>query len=716
MRITTYKKGGNSLNPLVKILLFLVILSLFVMPVSAFTDDFEDKDILDWNVISGVWVAGNGTGIEGINDYYLFNNQVSGATSEIEIQTTGVIDKYIEFNFKTSGSANLGGASTATTHIYLFDDGVTSHGFTISATSTTQDIDVIGWSYNPYSLSADTWYKIAVTRTITNIKVDIYDISGALLDTQTSAYTWLPNADKISIDSTAFIGGSISIYIDNIFTSNVAPETINSIGWGEDQYIEGDTASYTWVLQNSAWQNLIYKYRVQVLYDGVEIESNKVSQTGTRYVDVDTAGTYTANLQYSGLIFTNWVGIDTDTVHVIPEVDSVINVPDKSAIKTNFTATYIYGSSVNLPIINIKELQNDFTYKIIDTKILPEVIAGTTYTTNLSISKIGNFVADLYDNGQGKSFATDAIQTNFVYIPPSDVVITSYINTTENIYSLGGIISGDYAIDDSNYTDYHTKLEVYNVDKDVVSFSFIPLHQIDSFDISVSEYDIYTDGANSYPVNTNFLAGQNAVRLASYNTDGALNSIITQKNITLSVTDSEGYGLTLSKYIVEENEIFAIKAISPVQADIVIHPLSILGVSDYTIKINGSSQITHAIGLKDTYLISLVSGGEVKATQIIKVLEGTEIITPPDGEIIPDTTLQDNTNTLLNSPYLIGLFIMAVFLAIGATRGIGGMIVTGSMGLGIVCYMGIFPWVLLVIEVLVVAALFSKGLIDLSGD
>ena len=130
--------------------------------------------------------------------------------------------------------------------------------------------------------------------------------------------------------------------------------------------------------------------------------------------------------------------------------------------------------------------------------------------------------------------------------------------------------------------------------------------------------------------------------------------------------------------------------------------------------INGSGYLNYAISEIGTYRIALSAGGEYINYQYITVHKSKEIIV--DDEIIPDTTFQDNTTSLLNSPYLIGLFIMCVFLAIGATNGIGGTIVTGSIGLGIVCYMGIFPWILLVIEVLVVAVLMGKGIINLSGD
>lgn len=704
-------------------------------------DDFSSSSVIGMNA---VWTQAD----TNIDTSYGIQSQSSFPTDEYTIKvtrpslsetinttslgtgTTGNESGFVRWNRNDIFDSNFG-LYQAT--LYRESDVLANTYFSIFDTTIQGSVD---WEKDSYTIDESS----AIGYSITNGDLSVYTYTLRVIDSlQQIKESYILNSYS-GIKSPNLAGYSTGTYYAVLSRKNKATSKVDDfafdtveisaegvtpssyINFGLDQYTIGDMASYTfnWADDDTSFWT---RERIVIEKDGVILDRINAELSGTRYLDMDKLGRYSISLiSYGLLTYGNPVIHASDNVECIESLDSYINVPSTTAIKTNFTAMYLYGSTPISPIINIKVLQNDYTYKVIDTKILPLAVAGTTYTINLSISSlspIGYYVVELYDNGQGKSFATDTIKTTYAYIPPSDVVLSSYVNTTDSIYSLGGIISGSYAIDDTNYTDYYTKLQVYNIDKDIISFSFIPLHQVDNFDIPItnSELDFYSDGVNRYLISTNFLAGQNAVRLASYNDDGSLNEVIIQKNITLSIINDEGYGLTLSKYTVDETEIFAIKVITPVQASIVIHPLTLMGISDTIILINGSTQMSYAIGIADTYTISLVSGGETKITQIIKVFEGEEIIAPIDeDDIIPDTTFQDNTTNLLNSPYLIGLLIMALFLGIGSTKGIGGMIVTGSMALGIVCYMGIFPWILLVIEVLVVAALMAKGMINLAGD
>jgi len=465
-------------------------------------------------------------------------------------------------------------------------------------------------------------------------------------------YAVLSRIHKITgkIDDFAFDTTTIS-------AEGVTPPSY--INWGADQYTIGDTAVYTWSWAEddlSIWK----RERVVIMKDGVVLDRINAGDYGTRYLDADEIGGYSASLiSYGLLTYSNPIIYATDNMDVHEPIDSFINVPQESATKTNFTATYLYGSSPINPIINIKELQNDYSYKIIDTKILPPASGGTTYTTNLSISQVGYFVIDLYDNGKGKSLATDTIQTNFVYIPPTDVILSSYIEATESTYGLGSVISGVYGMDDTNFTDYHPKLEVYNYDKDVTSFSFPIAHQLDSFDIPISDDLFYSDGENTHVVNTNFLTGDNCVRLSTYNTDGTLNEIVAYDNFTISATDSEGYSLTLSRYTVEEEDSFTIKAITPTEAVIRVHPLTLMGVSDELITVNATINFPYSIGVSDTYLISLEVNDQTKITQMLKVLPQTTILDPTvdeDDEIVTLGTIE-MIITFLSMPAFWGMII-----------------------------------------------------------
>lgn len=586
-------------------------------------------------------------------------------TTSLGTGTTGNESGFVRWNRNDIFGSNFGLYQAL---LYRESNLLDSTTFSIFDTTIQGAVD---WQYDLYTIADSP----AIQYTVTNGDFSVYSYSLKIVDSnaqlkdsfvisQTTGYKY-PNIASYTtggyfaiLSRTHKTTGAIDDFAyDTVIITAEGYTPSSYINFLADQYTLGDTATYNWNW-NEDDTSIYHRERIVIEKDGVVLDRINTGDTGIRFLDMDELGSYRISLiSYGLLTYSNPITYATDTVNSIERIDSYINVPQEAALKTNFTATYLYGSTPTTPVINIKQLQNDYTYKIIDTKILPSATAGVTYTTDISISSVGSYVIDLYDNGKGESLATDTIFINYVYIPPSDIVLSSYIDTTMTNYSYGGVISGSYAIDDVNYTDYHTKVEVYNVDKDIISFAYEPLHQIDSFDIPISDFDIYSDGDTSYPVDTNFLSGNNRVQLSAYNADGTLNEVIAHKNITISATDEEGYGLTLSKYTVEENEIFAIKAITPVQASIVIHPLTLMGVSDTTILINGTTQMSYALGIEDTYSISLVSSGETKATQIIKVLEGEEIQPPVDDDVTPTQGTIEMVIMFLSMPAFWGMII-----------------------------------------------------------
>lgn len=736
MRITTYKKGGNSLNPLIRLSIFLmIILCLFVMPVSAFVDDFDDKEIIsDWNIITGTWSVLNTTSISGADDYYAYNvNSVTGSTNEMYRSVSGDYS-YYEIDMKAYASLNLGGASKES---FVFSsNGVTNHSINLqvnypTGAGTYALISGDGFTYSTVSLTSPVaigylttdWYHIEITTTTNNIKVEIFDINNNLIDSQTNAYTPLDDSNRIILKNSYTSVGNANGYFDNILLSSVSPSTVSGINWDLDQYIEGDTASYTWSLQNSFWWDLIYKYRIQILKNGVEVDTVSVSQTGNGYHDVSTAGVYMVKLQYSGLIITNWIDIDTDSVNVIPVVDSYINVPQTEYTGNSFEISYLYGRTPILPFLKVSKRQIDNTYVDTDWINLIDygIIAGTTYTPNLTIYESGTYLIGIYDvdlvsDDNSLLVASDTIRIFYQDAIEQIIITKSKIDTNNiSIIGLGDTLTGNYQVDSINYTNTSVRLEIYNYENDIISFSIPRQKQKGTYQAPLSNqeyFNEYIDGVNTvYKVDSLFYTGNNQVRLAGYNSDGTYNQTIIFVNVTIDYVNSAGYSLILSKYSVVQSEEFLISVICPTESTLNIWNNEGMHIKEFVI--SGNKDIKFSLPDIDKYYFSLQDpSGNLQASQQLTVLEGiTEEIVIDEG-----TTMQDNTNALLNSPYLIGLLIMAVFLAVGAASGIGGMIVTGSMGLGIVCYMGIFPWILLVIEVFVVAILLAKGAINLSGE
>lgn len=598
------------------------VFCLFVMPVSAFSDDFEDQDILDWNVISGVWIAGNGTGITGINDYYLYNNQGVGAVSEIEIETTGVTNNYIEFNFKSV--ANLGGASTATTHIYLFDNDVSSHGFTISSTSTTQEIDADGWAYNPYSLSANTWYKIAITRTASNIKVDIYDLSDNLLDTQTSAYTLLSNADRIRVDNQAFIGGSISIFIDNIYTSNVAPTTVTGINWDENEYVIGEQGRYEWALSNSFWDDLFTSYSVVILKNGEQVKFSKVSQVGRGFYNFEDVGEYTAKIRSAPISLFNivWTDVDTDTTRVYDTVDSSIFVPQTVAAGVPFDIEYNYGFSPLFPKIIYQHFEDGQWDYISSWKDISDEdnLLKTTYYVNDSLSRIGEHRIILADDEKGE-VASIAFNVIFVDRPIEQNVTSSLITVDDNTLYWGEFATGTYKIDNNNYSNYLTRIDVYDETLEYIVGSISVNEQVGNY---------YTDFIRS--------AGNKSLQLVAYNISNNKVAVLDSVNISVTSTTAGGYSLTSNVDTISVNQEYTLSIVSPGSCELVVYNVD--SAEPYeTFSLSGSISL-NLIAHDDVgkMLIRLRDDtGKTVVTKIITVIAGAVVV------IEDDTTPTQNT-------------------------------------------------------------------------
>jgi len=631
------------------------IFCLFVMPVSAFEDDFNDDSIIDWTVVSGVWYTKNSSSIDGADDYYLYadTTKVGGGT-ETETIYKAVSDgdnDYISFNFKISNSFTQS-VIYSNSYFRFNDDGSSYNGLYVYllGTGTTAYLRGDGFSYTEVSISKNVWYEVTIEIDGNTAVITLYDVNGAQIDQQTISYTPISNPDRITV-SNAVIGqtgetGTTYFSIDNIYTSALSPSTVSGITWNEDQYIEGDTASYSWVLENSFWQDLIYKYRIQILKDGVEIDTVKVAQAGTRYQDVDTAGTYEVKLQYSGLWPTNWQSIDSDSVNVIPRVDSYINVPQTAPQRTNFTVTYLYGSTPSNGLILMKRL-DDTTgiYETVEFDLLDgDKQGGTTYSRNMSLHSTGTYKITLIHDEQVDEIY-DVIEITSLYVPPIETVGNSSISSDKSSYAIGETIFAQYAVDYTNFTTYNVNMEIYNIDKDIVSYSIPTIDQISYI-------------SQTIPITNEFFTGAHHLRLTSYDNTGTKVDVLTSKNITIGLVNDGGFGLSLSKYDVMQLEMFVIKAISPTSANIRVWSVERDVQAGSLITINGSTYLNYAIPLAGNYEITLSSGGFEIATQYITVHEGFV-----DGEVddeIEDEVTQSTINMVimfLSMPAFWGMII-----------------------------------------------------------
>lgn len=598
------------------------IFCLFVMPVSAFEDNFDDGQFsYYWNVVSGSWSNQTGGYPTETSVYYLYSSMPTFSTSEIKIDVASLQPNYVSFWAKFTKISTGGGLE-----IYF---------------SPTQYIKIDRAYFDLIQPSGTTritvteylWHNVVIERSGNNFIYSVYDTSGALVDSQTISADTVDDTTEIKIigTTTGYVG---VISIDDIIVSSIPPTAESGINWDLEQYTEGDTASYTWMLENSFWQDLLYKYQIQILKDGLEIDTVGVSQTGTRYQDVDIAGTYEVKLQYSGLWPTNWQSIDGDSVNVIPQVDSYINVPQTAPQRTNFTVIYLYGSTPSNGLILMKRLdETTGNYETVEFDLLDsDKQGGVTYTRNMSLHSTGTYKITLVHDEQVDEIY-DVIEITSLYVPPIETVGNSSISSDKSTYAIGETIFAQYAVDYTNYTTYNVNMEIYNIDKDIISYSVQTIDQISYI-------------SQTIPITNEFFSGDHHLRLTSYDNTGTKVAVLANKSITIGLVNDGGFGLSLSKYDVMQLEQFVIKAISPTSANIRVWSVERDVQVGTLMTINGSTYLNYAIPRTGNYEITLSSGGLEITKQYITVHEGFV-----DGEVdeeIEDEVTQSTVDMVIN--------------------------------------------------------------------
>lgn len=649
------------------------IFCLFVMPVSAFEDDFDDGEIAsDWDITgNGVITLPVGGMPSDTSEYYLNIRTNIVETTELTNSIGHVTINYMSFWIKCSG----GGAGSS----YVYYD---SNNYISFSASSSPEI-----YFNAIKLmdtEINTWYKIEVLRSGSNFVVTVYDE-----DLSTLYQTTTPAGDVIETTEgkiTVTRGNTyiVNTMIDDYKLLTVSPELTNDIEWGLDQYTEGDTASYSWTLQNSLWQDLIYKYQIQILKGGLEINTAKVSQTGTRFQDVDTAGTYEVKLQYSGLWPTNWQTIDSDSVNVIQEVDSYINVPPTAYTTESFEISYLYGRTPLGPFLKIsKQIPSetgDYTYVNVDADYLKDqdIVAGTVYTPNLTIFESGTYLIGIYDinlltESRSMLIASDTIRI-FYQDAIARINITESKIDTSNVTTigLGDTLFGNYQVDSLNYTTGPIRLEMYNYENDVISFSMPKQAQKGSYELPIKNLEYFVevkDGHETvYKVDALFYTGNNQVRLARYDSDGTYNQTLAYTNVTIDYVNSAGYSLILSKYTVVQNEPFTISVKCPTTSRLVIFDDT--GYAINNINLSGNTNIPYSLSSEGKYSIQLYDPStNLQCIELITVNEGVR----PEDDVVEEPTQStvDMVITFLSMPAFWGMVIWVGVVG-GAAQKVSG--------------------------------------------
>jgi len=473
----------------------------------------------------------------------------------------------------------------------------------------------------------------------------------------------------------------------------LTPQTEDTILWGADSYVTGETGTASWSLSDSNFNSIIYKNEISIYQDVVDLEHLRYNtelptQTGSLYFNFAGTGNYIAVLKQTNLILPTKI-IDSDTVKVIPIGPSYISVNASTIFAgASFDINFSYGfapSPTYLTGVNAKRLMPDNTFKtekFWSVQPLFPISANTIYSLSdtgaiLKLSQEGEYIFELVDFNKGSVAQTQLIDVIFIVQPPTHNITTSSISVDKEQYQMGETLTGFLKIDNTNFQNT-CYLEYYNYDHEIVTNVPQPIFtQSTSFEglLKTSNYD--DDYIFAGVVAT--LPGSNAARIVAV--EGSTRTVIAYDNFSVSTTNVYGYGLELSTYESCINEKINIIVTAPSAVNITIE--NPYGNLVKTFALNGSSTISYTFPTSGQYIIELYRSGEgvsqAQATIFINPdCAGESIVVPTDGDM---NDMYKNIFGFMTLPAFWGIIIMIGFvggLAMKTNRN-GERIVSGNV-------------------------------------
>ena len=484
------------------------------------------------------------------------------------------------------------------------------------------------------------------------------------------------------------------------------PTLTSTVSWNADTYLEKTLGNFSYEIADTVWDDhTYYSLKTNVYHDPYGAKTLTYSHT---IGSLQEAVVY-ANLQNSGVYSVELVGyssgsdligtvLDTDYVTVIPLGSNFISV-NESVIHPGepFSISYLFvvAPTSYADGINAKWLNKNNEWKI--EKFWSFQSMGTTgintiYTKNdTKISQEGYYIFELYSYKYGVLAQTSSIESILTTYKPSLNISTSNISTDRTAYNMGSILSGNYRVDNTNYSDYRLYLQFYNFDFDEDTMSIPLSKQTDSF----SGYLSSSDESDTYVYGNiiSAIPGNMAVRLYGENSTGSL--IIASTNFTVSAITSTGFGLTLSKYTACVNDVININAIAPSSAIVRVYNPN--GAPIKSFPINASTTLQYMFLSPGLYEVSIFpyntpTLGEISTSININSCAGETYI-PPEQQ---GENIYSNFLDFMMLPIFWGMIIW-----IGVS---GGMMQVGASH-GAMKSAGIISFLFL--QILAVVGLFA---------
>ena len=489
--------------------------------------------------------------------------------------------------------------------------------------------------------------------------------------------------------------------LDDFFVSSVASSSTNSISWGSDEYFSGDLGTITYLITDSEWSCttcLAYQIRANIMKGDIVVESQVLSaQAGTLYYPfsdkTEDFGGYTVKLMsyFDGYYLLGLSGTElySDTTALRGIGTSKIIINSSVVVGQPQTIQFYYGFTVNgacaLCGIKVSRLNPDGYYQESFNSITIVsgcCTAGTLYNIPITFRNPGTYKLELFHIMKGivATITTTAIVINN---PTTQNLTTSFINITKTSYILGDEISGNYGVNNANWTNssYTFYMRVHSYDFGTDSDKLIT-NQISGFSKKLASIDKECStelalGAYSscreYTDTFTAMQGANRISVVAKTSTG-IETEMTGINFTLDVKDAQGYGISPDKYTTCAKSAVKFTIYSPLPANFTIHDSSLVQV--FSKKINATSGIVVPFTFKkaDTYTVTLDKPDGTNLFLQVKIIS-CETPTPTTA---PTDGAQASIDWLGSSSWL-AIIILVMFVGIGAMYGGAAGMIGGAM-------------------------------------
>lgn len=464
-------------------------LCFFIVPVSAtFEDDFNDDNIGEWTIVEGTWTTLDTDSFDDSNGYYARGygyELADGGTTAGMYQDIGALYSYYKFDIRAKHWGPtlyyLHEYGTANYYWQYPNYGINTHQ---SGTPGTRHIHGIGFTMTTVTVSQDTWYRVYIATTSTQLRIRIYDEAGTEITDQTVAYTPPDPADgaRMWIYGTGSHHsgtGYIYAYVDNIY------------GWDEmpgigtltvpSTVIVNEVADLTYTFTESDFTN--YNYFMYVYTPSGAVTTYTITSPTPEVFEYNTAG----RLEGIYTVYLTGKSVSTGEEYIMDYKEMVLNSTVEAYGYTIDATTWTNLSSTNVSYYQALTYHNTTSdangFYTVDDLLVDYLIHINATKTNYTHDDFSvtptfsyNNSVDLYLFPSNRSLSSTSIVEGMTVNYPwhqgvGSATVNIYNSTWSNttisnthgyyIFNLSTLVNGTYTVN-ATLSGYENSTE-YNV-------------------------------------------------------------------------------------------------------------------------------------------------------------------------------------------------------------------------------------------------------------